>query len=269
MSVWSLTMVVCKHQHGEFLQSLCELIVRPGMFSGPMGDEDQRPGERKERQMRNRQNVCIFARGDKIWAWTPDCSAEMMKQFLGETGTEKHQLMWSFWVLLTEESTSRFLENAGGANINIYTFSLTLPVLRSHISNTRKVGRQEAGGLTPSWVFSPGGGGGVRVSWARQMFIKHNWPQTRSRWRRAELRDYVCVWPFLEVRVSLLLNDSLHQSPPANGTDKIGLLFPHACDFSHGARKQDRQVRLINERCYNTAPVPADWEGTPLQGKNA
>lgn len=52
--VCSLTVVVRKHQHGESLQSLCELIVRPGMLSSPVSNEDQRPGERKERHMRKR-----------------------------------------------------------------------------------------------------------------------------------------------------------------------------------------------------------------------
>lgn len=45
-----------------------------------------------------------------VCAKTPDDDEEV----LGVTRTGKHQLIWAFSVLLTEDSTSCFLENAGG-----------------------------------------------------------------------------------------------------------------------------------------------------------
>lgn len=80
--VCALTVIVCKHQQGEFLQSLCELIVPSRMLSSPVSDEDQRPGERKEgRTYEEVPNVCVFIRGNKICAKTHGCSTEMVKKF--------------------------------------------------------------------------------------------------------------------------------------------------------------------------------------------
>lgn len=44
-----LTVVVCECQQGQFLQSLCNLIIRPTVLPGPVSNEHQSPDERRNK----------------------------------------------------------------------------------------------------------------------------------------------------------------------------------------------------------------------------
>lgn len=51
----SLTVVVREGQQGVFLQPLRQLVVRPRMLSGPVRDEDQRPGKKEAAEAGNKR----------------------------------------------------------------------------------------------------------------------------------------------------------------------------------------------------------------------
>lgn len=64
-----LTVVVRKDQHGQLLQSPCNLIVWSTMLPSPMGDEHQCPEKRdkndseKKRSLHVVCSLCVFSPG--------------------------------------------------------------------------------------------------------------------------------------------------------------------------------------------------------------
>lgn len=172
-------------------------------------------------------------------------------------------------MLLTEESTSCFLENPWRWD-NICTFSLRLSVLRSCIPNTLKVRRQENWRLPG---YSPAGQADEThflqqsCSWACLMFIKHNCPHTRRPRQRKETggaaRSHLCL-TLSEVSVSL------HQpgpevQPHRDGHNKSAFSIPVTSFMAH---KNETKEFTWSTKMLQHIPS-SSWlrKRTPLQGK--
>lgn len=216
----------------------------------------------------HRQDLCQNAR---LSHWDDE-------EVLGVTGTEKHQPQCFFSVLLTEESTSCFLENAGGGIIFAQTaHSVSRCQSWDHARQTPwSFGGRRTGAIL---VILPG---------ARQMrpisscnpadlhvrcsssIIAPEHAARDSWYRWAELRDYMCVWPYQRSVwgcCSMWAFISPVQSSGRIGTDKISLSFSTPVTLFKMHKNSTNKFTLSTKMLQHIPSSSWLRNCIPLQGK--